>query len=159
MPESSNKTQIIVAIIGVVGVLLAALIANRSKTSQPVAQADAIPCNLAQGQRWQRIATREIIPLKDQQYPGTFAYMYEGDGVKLAAPDNNDNGHASNLRLLEDCKPLGPPHSLHADIWSKGEGRYSHWGVGANAVLYFSASDNSDPTVNRKEYMVTIVTK
>jgi pectate lyase len=155
MPESSNKTQIIVAIIGLVGVLLAALIANRSKTAETV----AIPCNLPQGQRWERIANRQIIPLKDQQYPGSYAYMYEGDGVKLAAPDNNDNGHASNLRLLEDCKPLGPPHSLHAEIWSKGEGRYSHWGVGANAVLYFSASDNSDPTVNRKEYMVTVATK
>lgn len=57
----------------------------------------------------------------------------------------------SPLRLLEDGKPLGPPHSLHQRIREEGQGRYSHW---AENVLFFSTSDNSDPNENGREYMI-----
>jgi len=56
----------------------------------------------------------------------------------------------SNLRLFEDGREIGPPHSLHADIRQAGAGRYSHWGE----HLYFSASDNSDPSKTGRVYEI-----
>jgi len=56
----------------------------------------------------------------------------------------------SRLAMLEDGRPLGPAHALHADIVNVGAGRYSHWGPG----VYFSASDNSDPRANGRRYVV-----
>ncbi len=50
--------------------------------------------------------------------------------------------------LLEDDLPLGPAHALHADIESKGRGRYSHW----NDSIIFSTSDNTDPRTNGRSY-------
>lgn len=62
--------------------------------------------------------------------------------------DTTDAPHASNLKIYEDGVPLGPAHSQHVDIRNLGRGRYSHWGD----TLYFSASDNSDPTINKRRY-------
>lgn len=56
----------------------------------------------------------------------------------------------STLELFEDAVPLGPPHSLHADIRQHGHGRYSHFG----GRLYLSTSDNSDPNQNQRTYTV-----
>lgn len=57
----------------------------------------------------------------------------------------------SPLRLMEDGKYLGPPHSLHQRIRQEGLGRYSHW---TNNDLFFSTSDNSDPNSNGREYII-----
>ena len=65
-----------------------------------------------------------------------------------SAADNMKESAKSKLVLYEDGKPLGPPHSLHDDIRTKGGGRYSHW----QANIYFSASDNSDPNKNGRKY-------
>lgn len=78
----------------------------------------------------------------------------EQDHCWLAAvPERllSDREAASRLTLFEDGKPLGPAHSSHADIRSLGRGRFSHWG----AAVYFSASDNSDPTANRRRYAIS----
>lgn len=58
----------------------------------------------------------------------------------------------SRLRLLEDEHELGPAHALHAAIQDGGEGRYSFW----IRVVYFSASDGSDPNTNGRSYTVTV---
>lgn len=60
----------------------------------------------------------------------------------------SDANGESGLRLYEDGKVLGLPHSLHDDIRQTGGGRYSHW----NEYVYFSASDNSDPRTNGRTY-------
>lgn len=65
---------------------------------------------------------------------------------------DKETGNKSGLLLYEDGKVLGPPRSLHADIRTKGGGRYSHWTATA---LYFSASDNSDPRTNGRRYEVS----
>lgn len=62
----------------------------------------------------------------------------------------SDEEGISRLVLLEDGVPLSRPHSAHDDIRTLGAGRYSHWG----AQLFFSASDNSNPTTNKKTYEV-----
>jgi len=56
----------------------------------------------------------------------------------------------SRLRLFEDGQELPHPHSAHDDIRDLGAGRYSHWG---NA-LFFSSSDNTDPSANGRRYSV-----
>lgn len=78
--------------------------------------------------------------------PSGYSYVlkqdFDIDGDTTKAPK------ASNLKLYEDGVALGPPHSQHSDIRQLGRGRYSHWGD----TLYFSASDNSDPTTNKRHY-------
>jgi hypothetical protein len=69
-----------------------------------------------------------------------------------ASADDLEHPRRSPLQLLEDGKPLGPPHSLHHGIRAEGRGRYSHWAVGHN--LYFSTSDNSDPNRNGRVYTI-----
>lgn len=66
-------------------------------------------------------------------------------------PDSDEAPRASNLRLFEDGKEIGPAHASHADIRALGGGRYSHWGQGR---VYFSTSDGSDPNRNGRVYMV-----
>jgi hypothetical protein len=48
--------------------------------------------------------------------------------------------------------PLGPAHSMYADISTKGKGRFSHWTPDG---FIFSTSDNSDPNTNGRRYLVT----
>lgn len=69
--------------------------------------------------------------------------------------DDLDSPMRSRLALFEDGVPLGPAHSLHALIRSKGGGLYSHWH--AHHALRFSALDNSDPNTNQREYVIRIM--
>ena len=64
--------------------------------------------------------------------------------------DGVDNPRVSRLVVKEDGKPLGPAHSLHADIAETGGGRFSHW----DSWVVFSSSDNSDPRANGRNYTV-----
>jgi hypothetical protein len=52
------------------------------------------------------------------------------------------------LLLFEDEVALGPPHTVHETIRKEGLGRFSHW----QNTLFFSASDNSDPRTNGRDY-------
>ncbi|CUS36092.1 SPASM domain-containing protein [Candidatus Nitrospira nitrificans] len=54
--------------------------------------------------------------------------------------------------LLEDGVPLPFPKSLHDDIRNLGKGLYSVWGHS----LYFSTSDNSDPSDNGRSYELKV---
>ena len=83
-----------------------------------------------------------IAPELGHCYIATFDFGEQGDSD---APDG------SGLVLLEDGVPLGPAHSVHADIRAHGGGRYSHW---QRTRLYFSASDGSDPRTNERLYEV-----
>lgn len=65
--------------------------------------------------------------------------------------DSNDAPAVSRLKLREGGVPLGPAHSLHADIERVGQGRYSHWG----SSLWFSTSDGSDPNTSPGHYTVS----
>ncbi|EDM38342.1 hypothetical protein PBAL39_01967 [Pedobacter sp. BAL39] len=81
----------------------------------------------------------------------------EGYAYKLSvdlgtASDTETRTTASKLRLFEDGKEIGPAHSLHTDIRTKGSGRFSHW----SGSLYLSASDNTDPKTNGRKYTYTI---
>ena len=62
--------------------------------------------------------------------------------------DTDETPKRSTLVMYEDGKELGPAHSLHKDIRSKGKGRFSHY----QAWIFFSTSDNTDPRQNGKTY-------
>lgn len=69
--------------------------------------------------------------------------------LRQGRPGDSETGAASGCVLMEDGRPIGPAHSAHADIRAKGRGAYSHW---IADLLYFSASDNSDPRKNGRAY-------
>lgn len=58
----------------------------------------------------------------------------------------------SSLRVLENGVPLGPAHARHRHIVSQGGGCFSHWGCD----LYFSSSDNTDPSRNGRHYQIAV---
>jgi hypothetical protein len=56
----------------------------------------------------------------------------------------------SPFLVCENNRVLGPAHSSHGEIATKGGGRFSHAGQG----FYFSSSDNSDPNTNGRTYLI-----
>ena len=56
----------------------------------------------------------------------------------------------STLAVCEGEGRLRPSHSVHSEIRTGGDGRFSHWGK----ELYFSTSDNSDPNANGRTYSI-----
>jgi hypothetical protein len=76
----------------------------------------------------------------------------EGRCFTVPMPEHllSDRESASRLRLFEDGRPVGAPHSAHDEIRLIGAGRYSHWGP----TLYLSTPDNTDPRTNGRRYVV-----
>ena len=70
----------------------------------------------------------------------------------IISGDSEEKPFASTLELYENYLPLGPRHARHESIRRQGRGRFSHWG----SSLFFSASDNSDPTRNDRLYAVAV---
>jgi hypothetical protein len=102
--------------------------------------------------RTMTIGLSDIVPRERDAYTvplpelspalGFLEVFYSGDSC--------DWPFISTLRLREDGRDLGPSHSLHSDISSEGQGRYSHWAHN----LIFSTSDNTDPRDNARTYAV-----
>ena len=86
------------------------------------------------------IAPTQITPEIGHCYNYQLGPLYPGDGVKDVPP--------STLRLFEDGKELGPAHTAHVQIREQGKGLFAHW----NTLLYFAASDGSDPRTNGRKY-------
>jgi hypothetical protein len=78
-----------------------------------------------------------------------FAYVAEAPSL-ASHSDTLAAQTESRFLICEDGYLLGPPHSVHAEIDAKGEGRFSHWDTAGGFV--FSASNNSDPNTNGKRY-------
>jgi hypothetical protein len=82
-----------------------------------------------------------------------FAYVTERPMFDDVA-DSDDDDHRSPIELYENGKRLGPAHSKYADIKELGQGRFSHLRTRGFTVIYWSASDNSDPNTNGRAYWV-----
>ena len=71
--------------------------------------------------------------------------------VDFPAPLYSDEDqYPSLLEIYEDGTLLAKPHAVHQAIKTDGEGRFSHWG----RMLFFAASDSSDPRINQRTYQV-----
>lgn len=73
-------------------------------------------------------------------------------GIFALVADGMDDPRASTLRLFEDDREIGPPHTAHTEI-AKGGGGYSHWGD----TLYFSSARGDDPRTSGREYRILAV--
>jgi predicted dehydrogenase len=62
--------------------------------------------------------------------------------------DTNEAPRRSELRLLENGRPLQSGHAVHEIIERVGGGSYSFW----KGTLYFSTPDDSDPNRNGRRY-------
>jgi hypothetical protein len=62
--------------------------------------------------------------------------------------DTENSQSGSRARLFENAVSLQPAHSVHNEIRTSGQGRFSDW----DGTLYFSTSDNTDPRVNGRQY-------
>jgi hypothetical protein len=70
------------------------------------------------------------------------------------ADDENDwYDSRSPVVIYENGKPLGPAHNSYADIRDHGMGRFSFW---RNTGFVFTASDNSDPNTNGRNYWAVL---
>ncbi len=88
-----------------------------------------------------------IRPIADMVHDGGFAYR-----AVTRHPELSSDRHPSAAAMLEDGVPLpGPANALHDDIRVTGRGRYSFW----YNVVYFAASDNSDPRTNGRRYSIS----
>ncbi len=74
-----------------------------------------------------------------------------GNSFSAALPHDAWSSHrrASTARVYESGKSLAWGNSLHDAIRDQGRGRYSFW----HGVVYFSASDDSDPRHNGRKYI------
>ncbi|MFO7558532.1 MAG: hypothetical protein R6X10_06845 [Desulfobacterales bacterium] len=70
--------------------------------------------------------------------------------VYVKPPLFYDRDSFSSAVILENNHPLGPVDNLHDHIRQVGLGKFSYW----NHYFYFSTSDNSDPRVNQREYVI-----
>jgi hypothetical protein len=75
------------------------------------------------------------------------SYFAAAPGL-IGLSDSAETATRSNLLMCENNRVLGPAHSQHADIATKGGGRFSHWGAG----FVFSSTDGSDPNANGRNY-------
>jgi len=93
---------------------------------------------------------RELIALPIQNLGG-HAYFVELPEL-MNLRDTEEHVDRSPVVVCENGIALAPAHSMHADIRSKGQGAFSHYGAG----VIFSTSDNSDPNTNGRSYWIAV---
>lgn len=97
---------------------------------------------------------RRVLASLRPRFKGDLMEMSHEKGHCYVAPLGrkliSDSNGRSRLNLFEDGQALPYAHSTHDDIREIGAGRYSHWGD----AVFFSSSDNSDPSKNGRRYSV-----
>jgi glycosyltransferase involved in cell wall biosynthesis len=108
-------------------------------------------CSWAGGQLPAELRHRGFARLTDIRADSGHGWLAKLPSHK-ASSDSLTHPNRSTLVVLEDEVRLGPAHSTHDTVRRIGKGAYSHWGD----CLYFSSSDNSDPTRNGRVYAVLL---
>jgi len=91
-----------------------------------------------------------------------FLYPVPRLGFLGALSDSPEHPTDARTVILENGRPLGPPHTSHETIRAAGGGAYSHWGArwARPSYVYFSTADNTNPLENdrvyRLEYVISI---
>jgi hypothetical protein len=95
----------------------------------------------------------QATPLFRIYHGAGFAFRSPLDYLFLPLADDKPDAQHSPVLLYENDRPLGPAHSLPADIEHLGGGRYSY--LKGNGLV-FSTSDNSDPNNNGRHYWAVL---
>ena len=109
---------------------------------------DGHPCNQCMAYSWSNGNYPPFTSPIPWRHESGHCYLVEipESFIKLAGESLNE------AELLENGTPLPFPNGMHDDIRKLGEGRYSVWG----RSLYFSTSDNSDPSDNGRSYELNL---
>ncbi|WP_316814817.1 pectate lyase [Pedobacter nyackensis] len=105
------------------------------------------------------VDTQSAAPVNSSVFNVNVASAVPNEGYAFRIPmdakltsDSNTQPTASTLKVFENGVEIGPAHSAHVDIRTKGKGRFSH----KSGFLYLSASDNSNPKTNGRKYTYTV---
>lgn len=77
-----------------------------------------------------------------------YSYPYQSDALRLFSRLRRVHG----TRFREDERIVSPRQAIHKEIRERGRGAYSAW----TNQLYFSATDNTDPRVNGRQYFFEV---
>jgi hypothetical protein len=88
---------------------------------------------------WRTVSISEI------QHEIGYAFIAQTGHSELSS-----HRHPSNAHILEDGKVLWHANAYHDTIRYVGQGHYSFW----HNIVYFSASDGSDPRSNGRRYEI-----
>lgn len=97
-------------------------------------------------------AERFVLEPTEMRRETGFAWYVSLPPSWQAGADDVEHPQRSRAVVLEDGRPLGPAHAVHATIREQGRGAFSHW----LDQVYFSSSDGSDPRSNGREYVIEI---
>jgi hypothetical protein len=100
-----------------------------------------------------RLSLRYPVAAQAAQPSGHGSYSYRVS-MGTALLSQNDTSLSPAL-LYEDGQLLGPGNAMHTEIGTRGQGRFSFW----KGDLVFSASDNSDPRMNGRQYTLVLPLK
>lgn len=84
-------------------------------------------------------------PIREFRHETGFAYQ-----VNLGKIWMSSHAGPSPAQLLENGLALGSANAMHDNIRNIGKGQFSFW----HNCLYFSTSDNSDPSSNGRRYEI-----
>src|SRR5258706_3012496 len=90
-----------------------------------------------------------LLDVGKMKHESRFAWQVDISDAGIRG-DTIEAPRISNFVLFEDDKKLAPAHTAHSQIRKVGRGAYSHW----DTQLYFSTSDNSDPRINGRVYLL-----
>lgn len=106
------------------------------------------PCHQCMAYTWSNGVYPKFSSPVEWRHESGFCYVVEiPDSFIKKAGDS-----LPKAKLFENEQELSIPECIHDDIRSIGMGRYSVWG----RSLYFSSSDNSDPTENGRSYSLNL---
>ena len=100
------------------------------------------------------LAGRRVVPSQPPRHERGLMWSILAPELRALADDAPDHAspYGSPVFVFEDNRQLGPAHCLLADVERMGEGRFSHW----RERVYFSSSDGTDPTGNKRAYILIV---
>ncbi len=126
------------------------LYAGAKAGGQPFRPASPLPYRVVDGAR-QELSIQTKVAISGARGESGHCWIAPLPGLAESA-DSPARPSQSRLLLFEDGTPIGPAHASHQTVRNYGRGAYSHWGD----TLYFSASDNTDPTTNGRAYTAIV---
>jgi hypothetical protein len=93
---------------------------------------------------------------RDKPYALLDGYAYKVSVPSLAEIGDTDTEMSRSPAVVcEDGRLMGPAHTPHAEVVKLGLGRFSNY----RGEVVFSSSDNTDPNMNARQYVVVVLSR